>query len=94
MQSCGPPGIEFETSGLYHSLLYLISALNENCYLLIGSLQGEEHVAHITRYENHRGQSHEPAHSLPPFREHIVVQFKRNHLHRAEEEHALQRSSV
>lgn len=54
--------------------------------LLICALHVEEHVAHIAGYKNHRGQSHEPTDSLTPFREHVVVHGKRNHLYGTEEE--------
>lgn len=58
--------------------------------LFVRALECEEHVSHVPRDEEHGGQGHAPAHTLAPFREHVIPHGERNHLNRAEEEHALQ----
>lgn len=52
---------------------------------------GEEHVGHVSRDENHGGDSHEPADSLTPRREHVVIHFERNHLDGAEQKNSLKK---
>lgn len=58
-------------------------------YLFVSALEPEIHVDHISWYENHGGQCHEPAYSLTPAWEHIVSHCERNHLYGAEQEHPL-----
>lgn len=58
-------------------------------YLFVSALESKIHIDHVARYKNHRGQRHEPAHSLTPTREHVVPHCERNHLYGAEQEHPL-----
>lgn len=58
-------------------------------YLFVGALESQEHIDHVSWYEDHGGEGHEPAHSLAPAWEHIVSHFERNHLNGAEQEHPL-----
>lgn len=59
-------------------------------HLLVGALQGEEHVDHVSGDEEHGGERHEPAHPLTPGWEHVVPHGQGHHLKRTEQEHALE----
>lgn len=60
-------------------------------YLFGFSPGGKEVVCHVSRNQNHGGESHEPADPLTPRREHIVIHFERNHLDSAKQKHSLKK---
>lgn len=66
---------------------------NENIsvhpYLTESARRGEKQVQHITGYQHHRRQSHEPANALSPCRVHVPPQGEGRHLNSAENEDAL-----
>lgn len=62
-----------------------------HCYPFRFSPGGEEHVCHVSRDEDHGGESHEPADPLTPRREHVVIHCERNHLDGAEQKHSLKK---
>lgn len=55
--------------------------------LFVGAFEAHEHVDHVSRDEQHRGESHEPAYSLAPAGEHVVAHGEGDHLDCTEQEH-------
>lgn len=69
----------------------LESVYKMSSYLFRFAPGDEGDVSHVTRDEDHRGESHEPADALTPHWEHVVIHCQRNHLDGTEQKHSLKK---